>query len=94
MRDEGSFLADSPMSLARFQNIAAFNQLRLWFANIDYQWSKWVLGFNNKQQQDLLRKLFGELSTQKLSFIGIGRGTVYCRSTRVVYVCPIETTTA
>ena len=72
MRDEGSFLADSPMSLARFQNIAAFNQLRLWFANIDYQWSKWVLGFNNKQQQDLLRKLFGELSTQKLSFIGIG----------------------
>ena len=72
MREEGSFLADSPLSLARLKNIAVFNQLRLWFANIDYQWSKWVLGFDSKQQEDLLRQLFGELSPQKLSFIGIG----------------------
>lgn len=72
MREEGSFLADSPLSLARLRNIAVFNQLRLWFANVDYQWSKWVLGFDNKQQQDFLRKWFGELTPQKLSVIGIG----------------------
>ncbi|MDM7861179.1 DUF3488 and transglutaminase-like domain-containing protein [Alteromonas sp. ASW11-36] len=71
MREEGSFLADSPLSLARLKNIAAFNQLRLWFANLDYQWSKWVLGFNNQQQKDILRQIFGELTTAKLSVIGL-----------------------
>ena len=76
MREEGSFLADSPLSLARLKNIAAFNQLRLWFANLDYQWSKWVLGFNNQQQEDTLRQIFGELTVAKLSIIGLTLGAL------------------
>lgn len=72
MREEGSFLADSPLSLARFKHLAALNQIRNWFANLDYQWSRWVLGFNRQSQQSILSQLFGELTATKLSMIGIG----------------------
>ncbi|WP_100641769.1 transglutaminaseTgpA domain-containing protein [Alteromonas facilis] len=72
MRDEGSFLEDSPLSLARLKNIEMFNQIRMWFAQLDYQWSKWILGFDSKQQYDLLKQLFGELTASKLSAIGVG----------------------
>ncbi|MBT0587312.1 transglutaminase family protein [Alteromonas oceanisediminis] len=71
MRDEGSFLADSPLSLARFKNVALFNNLRLWFAQLDYEWSKWVLGFDANRQDDLLEQLFGRLTPLKLSLIGV-----------------------
>ena len=72
LRDEGSFLSDSPLALARFRDIALFNQLRLWFANLDYQWSKWILSFDRQQQDDFLKKLFGELNATKVSIIGVG----------------------
>ncbi|WP_100658326.1 transglutaminaseTgpA domain-containing protein [Alteromonas flava] len=72
MQDEGSFLEDAPLSLARLKNIELFNQLRLWFAEMDYQWSKWILGFDSQQQYDLLQQWFGELTAQKLSMIGVG----------------------
>lgn len=72
LREEGSFLSDSPLALARFKNIALFNQLRLWFANLDYQWSKWILSFDRQQQEDFLQRLFGDLSATKLSMIGLG----------------------
>ncbi len=72
MQDEGSFLADSPLSLARFKHLAALNQIRNWFANLDYQWSRFVLGFNRQSQQDILSRLFGELTTTRLSMIGVG----------------------
>jgi transglutaminase-like putative cysteine protease len=47
MQEEGSFLADSPFALARLTNIAWLNNIRLFLADIDYNWSRWVLGFNS-----------------------------------------------
>jgi hypothetical protein len=47
MQDEGSFLADSPFALIRLTNIAWLNNIRLLLADLDYNWSRWVLEFNS-----------------------------------------------
>jgi len=72
MQEEGSFLADSPFSLARLTNIAVFNQLRLWLADVDYNWSRWVLGFDRQKQQDLFKAIVGKLTPQRLALLGLG----------------------
>ena len=72
MLAEGSFLADSPFTLARFTNIAFFNSLRLLLADIDYNWSRWVLGFDRQKQQDLFTAILGKLSPLRLALLGLG----------------------
>jgi hypothetical protein len=71
MLEEGSFLADSPFALARLTNIALFNELRLMLADVDYNWSRWVLGFDNQKQQDLFKAIIGKLSPQRLAILGL-----------------------
>lgn len=72
MAEEGSFLADSPFALARLTNIALFNTLRLLLADIDYNWSRWVLGFDSQKQQDLFKAILGKLSPLRLALLGLG----------------------
>ena len=72
MAEEGSFLADSPFALARLTNIALFNSLRLLLADIDYNWSRWVLGFDSQKQQDLFKAILGQLSPLRLALLGFG----------------------
>jgi transglutaminase-like putative cysteine protease len=71
MLEEGSFLADSPFSLTRFNDVALLKNLRLFLSDIDYNWSRWVLGFNNKSQQNLFRSILGKLSPQRLAVLGL-----------------------
>ncbi|WP_340676875.1 DUF3488 and transglutaminase-like domain-containing protein [Paraglaciecola sp.] len=71
MQKEGSFLADSPFSLAKLTNIALFNNLRLFLADVDYNWSRWVLGFDNQKQQDLFKTIIGKLTPQRLAILGL-----------------------
>lgn len=72
MQDEGSFLADSPFALARLTNIAWLNNIRLFLADLDYNWSRWVLGFNSEKQQDLFKSILGKLTPERLSILGLG----------------------
>ena len=44
----------------QYKNIAWLNNLRLHLDALDYQWARWVLGYSNKEQNDLLNKLFGK----------------------------------
>lgn len=71
MQEEGSFLADSPFALARMANIAWLNNLRLFLADVDYNWSRWVLGFNSDKQEDLFKTLIGKLTQERLSLLGL-----------------------
>ncbi|KXI29444.1 hypothetical protein AX660_11245 [Paraglaciecola hydrolytica] len=71
MQEEGSFLADSPFALARLTNIALFNNLRLLLADMDYNWSRWVLGFDSQKQQDLFKAIVGKLTPQRLAMLGL-----------------------
>jgi hypothetical protein len=72
MQDEGSFLADSPFSLAKLTNIIWLNNMRLFLADIDYNWSRWVLGFNSKTQRDLFKSTLGKRTLERLSLLSIG----------------------
>jgi transglutaminase-like putative cysteine protease len=72
MQEEGSFLADSPFALARLTNIAWLNNIRLFLADIDYNWSRWVLGFNSERQRDLFKSILGKLTPERLSLLGLG----------------------
>ncbi|MDO6578966.1 DUF3488 and transglutaminase-like domain-containing protein [Alteromonas stellipolaris] len=44
-----------------------FLSIRGWFRQLDYQWSRLVLGFDNQTQTDLLKKLLGDLTSQKMT---------------------------
>jgi transglutaminase-like putative cysteine protease len=72
MRAEGSFLADSFFSLTKLANIAWLNTLRLTLADIDYHWSRWVLGYDSQTQMDLFISIIGKVSHQRLAFLGLG----------------------
>lgn len=72
MQNEGSFLADSPFALARLVNIAWLNNVRLLLADLDYNWSRWVLGFNSERQRDLFKSILGKLTPERLSILGVG----------------------
>jgi transglutaminase-like putative cysteine protease len=72
-----SYLLDSPFSSLRFRQYPLLNNLRLSLASIDYYWSKWVLGFDNDKQEQLLKQLLGDISPAKLAiFIICAMGVI------------------
>ncbi len=64
-----SELSDDFLTLYQLKNNAWLNMMRLQFDALDYQWSRWVIGFNDKQQFDLLQKWFGKIKPWKLAMI-------------------------
>jgi len=48
------------IGLYQFKNIAWLNKLRLQLDALDYQWTRWVLGYSSKKQYDLLKRWFGK----------------------------------
>lgn len=55
-----------PTILSDFSNSAFFTTLQGWFQQLDYSWSKWVLGFDNAAQTNMLEELLGALTPQKM----------------------------
>lgn len=66
---EDSFLADQRFSLAKLKSIAWLNKIRLSLAEMDYLWSRWVLGFNQQRQQDMLKQLLGNLQPARVALM-------------------------
>jgi len=65
---EDSFLQAS--TLRRLQQLAWVNELRMLLADMDYFWSRWILGFNRDNQEDMLKALLGELTPMRLALAG------------------------
>lgn len=87
LKDRQSFLADSPLSLRRLQHLPLLGALRDMLNQMDYFWSQWVLGFDDKQQQDLFESLVGKLTTQNI--IAIFSGAVVLIGTLLaLYLLP------
>lgn len=61
------FNSNLSFGLLRLSNIAAINWLRLKLENLDYQWTSWVLGFNEQQQSSMLKALFGNKALWQVS---------------------------
>ena len=62
---ENSFLSGSPFSLLRYRNNRWLSQLRLKLDAIEYDWNRWVLGYNANRQSDFLKSYFGLVSSEQ-----------------------------
>jgi transglutaminase-like putative cysteine protease len=57
--NQQSSLSNNILGRYEINNIAWLNTLRLQFDALDYKWTRWVLGYSNKQQSTLLKRWFG-----------------------------------
>ena len=48
------------IGLYQFKNTAWLNTIRLQLDALDYQWTRWVLGYSNSRQSELLKRWLGE----------------------------------
>ncbi|XQF93763.1 transglutaminaseTgpA domain-containing protein [Pseudoalteromonas espejiana] len=53
------FKSNLDFGLVSLSNFAAINWLRLKLETLDYQWTSWVLGFDEEKQSNFLKSLFG-----------------------------------
>ena len=53
------FKSNLDFGLVSLSNFAAVNWLRLKLETLDYQWTSWVLGFDEEKQSNFLKSLFG-----------------------------------
>jgi len=74
---EDGFLDDQPFSPLRYRELAWLNQLRMSWENLNYDWQRWVLGYQGEQQLKLLQNWFGGLDWQRLAFALVGSGTLF-----------------
>ena len=72
MQEEGSFLANSPLSPLRYRSINWVNNLRLRYDALTYRWQSWVVGFDSERQFELLQDIFGTISARKFAALLIG----------------------
>ena len=66
---EQTFLADSGLSLNRFQYLEWVNWVRLRMDNFEYLWARWVLGYNGALQLEFLQSIFGNWGLSKLFLV-------------------------
>ncbi|MEH6467962.1 MAG: transglutaminase domain-containing protein, partial [Porticoccus sp.] len=64
--DKEGFLADSPLSLMRFRHIDWLNSFRLKLDSLNYSWARWVLGYDNVQE-NLLEKWLGAYNPLRIA---------------------------
>ncbi len=64
--EQDDFLAESPFALEHLRHINWLNNLRLKLDSLDYAWAKWVLGYENIQN-DFLLSLLGEINPQRIA---------------------------
>ncbi|WP_394220776.1 transglutaminaseTgpA domain-containing protein [Alteromonas gracilis] len=58
-----------PSILNDLSNSALFATLQSWFQQLDYSWSKWVLGFDDKAQTSMLEDILGALTPHKMRMV-------------------------
>ncbi|MBS3796715.1 DUF3488 and transglutaminase-like domain-containing protein [Pseudoalteromonas sp. BDTF-M6] len=58
------FRANLELGLLQLSNFESLNWLRIQLEKIDYTWTKWVLGFDQEKQNNLLKGLLGSQFAQ------------------------------
>ena len=64
-----SLLAGDLLSFYRLKQFVWINSLRMQFQAIDYQWTRWVIGYTAKNQFKLLSSWFGKLRPYKIGML-------------------------
>ncbi|ARU88729.1 DUF3488 and DUF4129 domain-containing transglutaminase family protein [Pseudomonas sp. M30-35] len=73
---EDSFLEKSPFSPLRYRQLAWLNQLRLGWDQLNYDWQRWVLGYQGAQQLQLFQRWFGKVDGRWLALSLVGGGAI------------------
>lgn len=68
LSDANEFLADEYFSLHRWQSVAMLNHLRLYLAQVDYWWARYVVNFDNQMQHNLLRAWLAKVPWMSLAY--------------------------
>ncbi len=66
---EGSFLEQRPLSLLRYQHLVWLNTLRRQWDRLEYRWHRYVIGYDEKRQGDLLGNWLGVAAYLKSGLI-------------------------
>jgi len=78
MAEEGSFLADSPLSPLRYRSVDWINRLRLQYDALSYRWQSWMVGFDSETQLDVLRDLLGTVSVRRFVAVMLTAFALVC----------------
>lgn len=70
--DEGSFLENNWTSPERYGDVAVIRWVALQLDRINYQWQRWVVGYQGQSQLDLLSRISGHLSLRELGYVTAG----------------------
>ncbi|WP_414830525.1 transglutaminaseTgpA domain-containing protein [Alteromonas sp. H39] len=65
LEESGESLSESPFS--GLYSLPMMDSLRLFMANADYLWSRWVLGFDAESRENLLERILGEITLWRLT---------------------------
>lgn len=70
--DEGSFLENDWASPQRYGDLALVQWASLQLDRINYQWQRWVVGYQGQSQMDLMSRLPGGIGMRELGYLTAG----------------------
>ncbi|MGM0569215.1 transglutaminaseTgpA domain-containing protein [Marinobacter sp.] len=70
--EEGSFLEDNWASPQRYGDLALVQWVSLQMDRINYNWQRWVVGYQGQSQMDLMSRLPGGIGLRELGYITAG----------------------
>jgi transglutaminase-like putative cysteine protease len=72
MQEEGSFLENDWTSPQRYGDMAALQWASLQLDKMNYQWQRWVVGYQGQSQMDLMSRLPGGFGLRELGYVTAG----------------------
>ena len=72
MAEEGSFLENDLMSPQRYGDLAMLQWASLQLDRINYQWQRWIVGYQGQSQMDLMSRLPGGIGLKELGYLTAG----------------------
>lgn len=72
MADEGSFLENELISPQRYSDLQVLQWASLQLDRINYQWQRWVVGYQGQSQMDLMSRLPGGVGMKELGYLTAG----------------------
>ncbi|WP_148862634.1 transglutaminase TgpA family protein [Marinobacter fonticola] len=72
MAEEGSFLENEWASPQKYGDMALLQWLSLRLDQVNYEWQRWVVGYQGQTQMNLMSRLPGNLSLRDLGYISAG----------------------
>ncbi|MEX0603907.1 MAG: DUF3488 and DUF4129 domain-containing transglutaminase family protein [Marinobacter sp.] len=70
--EEGSFLENNWTSPQRYGDLAVVQWASLYMDRLNYQWQRWVVGYQGQSQMDLMSRLPGGLGLRELGYVSAG----------------------